>query len=150
MAKKLNTGEKELERRSALPSPMDYSIRSTLADKPGKTMGSKLRGSNSTVVFNPGPGKYEGEKAKASNFQYSIAKKLNAHLSTTVVPGPGAYRIEDSLSLLQKATASKIGTGLRSSMDNDRVLGFPGPGHHDPNSSFTAGAAPKYGFGTES
>ena len=150
MAKKLNTGEKELERRGALPSPMDYRIQSTLAEKPGKTIGAKLRVSNSTVVFNPGPGQYEGEKTKTSNFQYSMAKRLGAQLSTTVVPGPGAYRAEDSLSLLQKATASKIGHGLRSSMDNDRVLGFPGPGDHDPNSSFTAGAAPKYGFGTES
>ena len=62
MAQKLNTGEKELERQGALPSPLDYPIKSRLAEKPGKTFGAKLRASNSTVVFNPGPGKYEGEK----------------------------------------------------------------------------------------
>ena len=35
-------------------------------------------------------------------------------------------------------------------MDNDRVVGFPGPGEHNPVDTFTASAAPKYGFGTES
>jgi len=55
--------------KDTFPGPNMYSIPSKVVEKPGKTMGIKLKGSlDSGNTLAPGPGTYDGEKFKKDNY----------------------------------------------------------------------------------
>jgi len=65
-------------------------------------------------MTNPGPGQYNGDKAKRDNIQYSIGAKLPNGMKGLNVPGPGTYEQKGSLEIIEKAP--KFGNGQRSNL----------------------------------
>ena len=42
-------------------------------------MGGKFKDSTTTIIYNPGPGKYEAQKAKLASYEYSMGRRLRAN-----------------------------------------------------------------------
>ena len=66
-------------------------------------------------------------------------------------PGPGQY---SSTIEASRAPAYTFGVKTGSSLDSQKVVGLPGPGQYNPNSSIMSGSHPHNrsrggGFGTE-
>mmetsp|Transcript_41079 Transcript_41079/g.30215 ORF Transcript_41079/g.30215 Transcript_41079/m.30215 type:complete len:107 (+) Transcript_41079:109-429(+) len=77
------------------PSPDAYDLPSKIVERPGITIGSRLKSALDTSTgFNPGPGTYSPDK-KDKQFSFSMGmryKQMDASIREGV-PGPGQYEL---------------------------------------------------------
>ena len=97
-------------------------------------MGERTQIKQLAGVLGPGPGGYDSDKLKQSNFAYSMGSKLEdiEFKKRNFQPGPGNYEVKPN----QSIPSMKFGSGSRTSLDGGREAKFkPGPGAYTGDST---------------
>lgn len=150
-----------MAKRTNVPGPGVYEIRTAVGEGPKFVMGSKLFGSMSSNNKVPGPGNYNPKFSDAGP-TYSMRMKTNQPTSLEIkpdgtherisasvdfAPGPGQYDPRKSYSNMNYG--QRWGNDKRGGMENSASKIVPAPNKYDINTARAMmKTAPSYGFGT--
>ena len=126
------------QKKEAVPGPGSYAMSSTFTQGFGHGFGSGKRSSPNLnkSVNNPGPGAYHppsdfGRRTQGGGFGQGKRNYIDASRG---MPGPGQYRVNDSLYKDPKAASIK---GRPKTVKEDQR---PGPGHYGSKSLYSSPA----------
>lgn len=142
-------GSYKSNKQSPAPGTYEYTDKATMKNPPRCVIGTCKRPPLSLSDKNmPGVGAYNISHGLGVGPKYSmLGKKTEVLNGSKLSPGPGAYKVEENFSTLQKNPSWKIGTGGRdSTLQKSIKENIPGPGTYGREEENNG---PKYRFGSQ-